>query len=50
MTFEKKGEYVTSAAADEVGDAWLSLTDEERSELLMLRRKRRDQNTLPADR
>jgi hypothetical protein len=47
MTVEKEGEYVTSAAADDVGDAWLSLTDEQRSELLGLRSKQANRNTLP---
>lgn len=48
MTVEKNGEYVTIAAADEVGRIWLSLTDEQRSELLRLRREQGDPNTLPA--
>jgi len=47
MTAEKSGEYVTSADADKAGEAWLALTDEERSELLLLRSKRQQQNTLP---
>lgn len=47
MSVEKKGEYVPSAAAGKAADAWLTLTDEERSELLELRSKQRKQNALP---
>jgi len=50
MAADKKGEYVTSTDAGKAGEAWLPLADEERSELLLLHRKRRQQNPLPAQR
>lgn len=48
MTVEKKGEYVTSTDANNAADVWLTMTDEQRSELLMLRSEQRKQNMLPA--
>lgn len=49
MTIEPAGEFVPTPEMDGAGNAWLSLTDEQRSDLLHQRRTGRiPDNSLPS--